>query len=161
MSIYPSSFSLYLPTEGDTATLAAWLALRLKAGDTLLLHGDIGSGKTHLARNFIQHRLGRREDVPSPTFTLVQTYETDVCDIWHAELYRLSHPDEVIELGLVSAFETAICLIEWPDRLASLAPKSAINLTLSIEGDGRRAEFRCAQGHPIMESLSQEWRAGG
>ena len=157
MSIDPPQFSVYLPTEQDTAALAAWFAHRLSIGDTILLHGDVGAGKTHFSRNLIQHRLGRHEDVPSPTFTLVQIYEVDTCEIWHADLYRLSHPNEVIELGLTSAFETGICLVEWPDRLADLAPISAIHLTLSIEGEGRRATFYCAQTHPLLAGLAKEW----
>ena len=118
---------VFLPSEEDTDALAQRIAPILRAGDVLLLEGDIGAGKTAFSRALIRARLGYEEDVPSPTFTLVQTYEDDV-DIWHCDLYRLSHPDEAIELGLDEAFETAICLIEWPDRLADLAPKSALTL---------------------------------
>jgi tRNA threonylcarbamoyladenosine biosynthesis protein TsaE len=84
----------------------------------------------------IRARLGRFEDVPSPTFTLVQTYESADGDIWHCDLYRLSHPDEALELGLEDAFETAICLIEWPDRLGQSAPKDALHLKFT-SGDDR------------------------
>ena len=114
-----------LASETDTHALAGKIAGILRAGDTVLLEGDIGAGKTAFCRAAIRARLGYQEDVPSPTFTLVQTYEDDP-DIWHFDLYRLSHPDEAIELGIEEAFETAICLIEWPDRLADLAPKSAL-----------------------------------
>ena len=130
--------SIFLASEEDTARLGAWLALHLQPGDCVLLEGPIGAGKSHLARAFIRARLGRMEDVPSPTFTLVQTYQADV-ELWHADLYRLTHPDEVLELGLDMAFDTAICLIEWPDRLGALVPKDAIHLALSYEGEGRRA----------------------
>lgn len=117
-----------LPTEDDTAHVAARLARILRPGDTVLLHGDIGAGKTSFARALIRARLGRMEDVPSPTFTLVQTYEDPKADIWHLDLYRLSDPDEAVELGLDAAMRDAICLIEWPDRLAEMAPPSALNL---------------------------------
>lgn len=126
----PITKSLNSPEE--TAALAAALAQVLAAGDTILLSGDIGAGKTHFARNLIQHSLGYLEDVPSPTFTLVQTYDGPDCEIWHADLYRLTNPDEVVELGLTEAFESAICLIEWPDRLQDLAPKSALQIALKM-----------------------------
>lgn len=111
-----------------TASLAALLAPALSAGDVILLHGDVGAGKTHFARTLIQSILGFAEDVPSPTFTLVQTYPASACDIWHADLYRLTSVQEVEELGLTDAFETDICLVEWPDRLGDLMPEHALNL---------------------------------
>ncbi|MES2845751.1 MAG: tRNA (adenosine(37)-N6)-threonylcarbamoyltransferase complex ATPase subunit type 1 TsaE [Pseudomonadota bacterium] len=131
--------SIFLPTDDATTRLGAWLAARLGPGDCVLLDGPIGAGKTHLARAIIRARLGRMEDVPSPTFTLVQTYDEGDIEIWHADLYRLSHPDEVLELGLDEALDHAICLIEWPDRMGSLLPPDAIRITLSTEGEGRRA----------------------
>jgi tRNA threonylcarbamoyladenosine biosynthesis protein TsaE len=91
-----------------------------------------------LARSVIQSWLGRLEDVPSPTYTLVQTYGEGGAEIWHADLYRLSHPDEVIELGLDDAFGRAICLVEWPERLGRATPDSALRLTFSQDGEGRR-----------------------
>jgi tRNA threonylcarbamoyladenosine biosynthesis protein TsaE len=126
-----------LPTEAATQALAACIAPRLRPGDTLLLDGGIGAGKTAFARALIRARLGNpAEDVPSPTFTLVQTYPAPGGDIWHADLYRLSHPDEAQELGLTEAMETAICLIEWPDRLADLAPPDALSLSFEALADG-------------------------
>ena len=118
-----------------TAALAVRLGACLKPGDTLLLEGPIGAGKTHFARSLIQSRLPLPEDVPSPTFTLVQTYDADGVEIWHADLYRLGQPDEVVELGLTDAFETAICLVEWPDRLGKLAPQSALTLQFATTDD--------------------------
>ncbi len=126
-----------LPTEAATQALAACIAPRLRPGDTLLLDGGIGAGKTAFARALIRARLGNpAEDVPSPTFTLVQTYPSPDGDIWHADLYRLSHPDEAQELGLTEAMDSAICLVEWPDRLAGLAPANALTLGFQALPDG-------------------------
>ena len=128
-------FEFPLADEGATSALASQIAARLAPGDTLLLEGEIGAGKSAFVRALIRARLGRMEDVPSPTFTLVQTYEDDASDIWHCDLYRLTHPDEALELGLDEAFETAICLIEWPDRLGDAAPKSALTLSFVANTD--------------------------
>jgi tRNA threonylcarbamoyladenosine biosynthesis protein TsaE len=131
------SRTLSAPTPDATAAIAARLGTMLGAGDTILLSGPVGAGKSHFARALIQSRLaalGRTEDVPSPTFTLVQTYDLDGVEVWHADLYRLHSPRECDELGLDAAFETAICLIEWPDRLGALPPANALHLTLA-QGD--------------------------
>jgi tRNA threonylcarbamoyladenosine biosynthesis protein TsaE len=139
-----------------TARLGQWFAAHLRAGDCLLLEGQIGAGKSHFARAFIQARLGRAEDVPSPTFTLVQSYQADV-EIWHADLYRLSHPDEVLELGLDEAFDSAICLIEWPDRLGSLLPKGAMRLRFTLEGEGRQVAFLPGLRADLAGDLAKDW----
>ena len=133
--------SVVLATEDATAALAGQLAGLLRPGDTVLLHGPIGAGKTHFARALIRARLGRAEEVPSPTFTLVQTYDAPEAEIWHADLYRLSHPDEVWELGLDEAFRSAICLVEWPDRLGRHLPDDALHIRLHSAGEGRTAEI--------------------
>lgn len=132
-------FTCSFASEAETAAFAIRIAGLLRIGDTLLLNGDIGAGKTAFARALIRARLGRNEDVPSPTFTLVQTYDHPTGDIWHCDLYRLSHPDEALELGLEEAFETAICLIEWPDRLGQDAPDTALSLYFEARDDCHQA----------------------
>ncbi|MCC5970209.1 MAG: tRNA (adenosine(37)-N6)-threonylcarbamoyltransferase complex ATPase subunit type 1 TsaE [Pararhodobacter sp.] len=134
-SVYPT---LTLPDPEAMSRLAARLAQDLRAGDVLLLEGPIGAGKTHFARALIQSLLAQPEDVPSPTFTLVQTYEAAGFEIWHADLYRLTHPDEAQELGLAEAFETALCLVEWPERLGRDRPASALTLRFSASPDDSR-----------------------
>jgi tRNA threonylcarbamoyladenosine biosynthesis protein TsaE len=133
------ALEIVLPTEADTAALGARLAGLVRPGDCVLLEGPIGAGKSHLARALIRTRLGRMEEVPSPTFTLVQVYEAGGVEIWHADLYRLTHPDEVWELGLDDAFDRAISLVEWPDRLGTHAPATALRLRLETCGEGRKA----------------------
>lgn len=119
--------NLTLESPGATCRLAQALALRLQPGDTLLLSGGLGAGKTHFARCLIQALLLRPEDVPSPTFTLVQTYDGATGEVWHADLYRLADTAEIAELGLAEAFETAICIVEWPDRLGRDLPGNALH----------------------------------
>ncbi|MEM8823903.1 MAG: tRNA (adenosine(37)-N6)-threonylcarbamoyltransferase complex ATPase subunit type 1 TsaE [Pseudomonadota bacterium] len=133
--------TLTLPDAAATDRVATQVAARLRPGDCLLLSGPVGTGKTAFARAVIQTCLaaaGRPpEDVPSPTFTLVQTYDAGRFDIWHADLYRLTDPQEVMELGLQDAFPTAVCLIEWPDRLGEDVPDGAIHLTFQMTDPGR------------------------
>ena len=147
-----------LPSEEDTTRLGRWFAGHLGAGDVVALHGPIGAGKSHFARALIRARLGRDEDVPSPTFTLIQTYGADV-DLWHADLYRLTHPDEVLELGLDDAFHSAICLIEWPERMGAMLPADAIHLRLIPDGDQRRAEVTPGPRPGLTEALCRDWGA--
>jgi len=138
-----ASFSCRSPEA--TARIAQTLGACLAAGDVLLLHGPVGAGKSHFARALIQSRLaalGRFEDVPSPTFTLVQCYDLDRAELWHADLYRLTGPAECDELGLIDAFESAICLVEWPDRLAELTAAGALHLHLRPDGDMRHLHFQ-------------------
>lgn len=134
------ALTLALPDEAATAALGRALAGLLRPGDTVLLSGPVGAGKTHLARAVIREATGE-QDIPSPTFTLVQTYDSPASDLWHADLYRLSHPDQVLELGLADAMEQAIVLVEWPDRLGDLAPADALRISLHVSGEGREASI--------------------
>ncbi|MFC7702595.1 tRNA (adenosine(37)-N6)-threonylcarbamoyltransferase complex ATPase subunit type 1 TsaE [Plastorhodobacter daqingensis] len=138
-----ASLTLTLPDAEATALLARKLAPGLAAGDVLLLEGPIGAGKSHFARALIRARLQAPDaEVPSPTFTLVQTYDDGKAEIWHADLYRLGHPDEGAELGLDQAFTTAICLIEWPERLGDLTPPDALHLRFEpLADDSRRLQI--------------------
>ncbi|KUP94796.1 tRNA (adenosine(37)-N6)-threonylcarbamoyltransferase complex ATPase subunit type 1 TsaE [Tritonibacter horizontis] len=140
----PQRLATFTLDNGDATTILAQnIARTLSPGDVLLLEGPIGAGKTHFARSLIQSLLLAPEDVPSPTFTIVQIYDVAVGELWHADLYRLSHVDEIEELGLLAAFEEAICLVEWPDRLEELRPDTALNVRFSLvsdRDDARRVE---------------------
>lgn len=142
---------LDLPDPEATETLGRTLAMLARPGDVVLLEGPIGAGKSCLARAFIRARLGREEEVPSPTFTLVQVYDAEGVELWHADLYRLTHPDEVWELGLDDAFTAAICLVEWPDRLGAHLPPDALRVRLEAAGEGRRAELSGGRSGLVKE----------
>lgn len=138
------SATLAIDTPDATCRFAQRLAARVRPGDVVLLAGGIGAGKTHFARCLILATLDAPEDVPSPTYTLVQTYQGTTGEIWHADLYRLTHLNEVEELGLTEAFCTAVCLVEWPDRLGDLAPANALHLTFDdTAGDDSRVLTLC------------------
>lgn len=132
---------LRLADEEATLALGRALAAHARAGDVIALEGGLGSGKTVLARAFIRHLAGEAEDVPSPTFTLVQIYHCDSVSIWHFDLYRLNDPEEALELGIEEAFHDAVSLIEWPERLGNWLP--ARRLTLRLD-PGESEEGRIA-----------------
>lgn len=141
----PKSAQIRLSSPKATERLGQRVAEQLVPGDVILIEGPIGAGKSHFCRAVIRSLLakeGRSEDIPSPTFTLVQTYELRDMEVWHADLYRLTGPGQASELGLDEAFETAVVLIEWPDRLADGAPKTALRLRLALVEDD--AESRLA-----------------
>src|SRR6266852_4190236 len=118
-----------LPDEAATAALAARLAALARPGDVIALKGELGAGKTTFARAFIAGG-GSREEVPSPTFTLVQLYERGDAAIWHFDGYRLRDPEEAWELGIEDAFNEGISLIEWPEILGPLVPARHLEITL-------------------------------
>ena len=125
-----------LPDLAATATLGAAIAARLAPGDAVLLKGDLGSGKTTLARAILA-ALGVRENVPSPTFTLVQAYDTPRLMVSHYDLYRLKHESELEELGLDEALDQGAALIEWPERAEGRLPADALTAALDADKDRR------------------------
>lgn len=128
-----------LPDDAATNALGAELAAGLKPGDLVILEGDLGAGKTALARAIIRTLAGdERMDVPSPTFALVQPYETPGGPVLHADLYRLGDPREVDELGLLDNPD-AIVLVEWAERSPEVVDAATLTVALSIPpgGEGR------------------------
>ena len=126
-----------LPDLDATARLGAGIAHSLKAGDAVALWGDLGAGKTTLARAILRG-LGVTEDVPSPTFTLVQNYDTSP-RIAHYDLYRLKHSREMEELGFDDALADGAVLVEWPERAPESLPLDALHVRLKLQDGARRA----------------------
>ncbi len=122
----------HLPDEAATARLGALIAPQLKAGDVIYLHGDLGMGKSALARGLIRALTTPEQDVPSPTFTLIQSYDAPAFEILHLDLYRLTDPDEAYELGLDEARSHAVLVIEWPDRLGHLGFDDRLDIGLEV-----------------------------
>lgn len=151
---------LCLPSPDATTAFATRLGQVLRAGDVVGLRGPVGAGKSHFSRALIQSLqtiAGQLpEDVPSPTFTLVQTYHAGGLEVWHCDLYRLGDPGEVLELGLDEAFETAACLVEWPDRLGEAWPEqTALDLTLS-QGPGDDTRMLTLSGNADWSTRLKE-----
>ncbi len=138
----PEINGLTLPDADATARLGAAIAPRLQPGEAVLLYGPLGMGKSTLARGLIRALTRPDEDVPSPTFTLVQFYESDP-PVAHFDLYRLTRPGEASEIGLDEALDDGCAIIEWPERLGDdparwLGP-DILTVTLAEAGDGRVA----------------------
>lgn len=128
--------------------LGARLGRTLRAGDVIALSGGLGAGKTTLARGLVQS-VHPSETVPSPTYTLVQTYELPAFTLWHCDLYRIEHPDEAYELGLMDAMGEDVCLIEWPDRLGALLPDEALQVEIKFEGRARTVVLTGWEGRDV------------
>lgn len=122
--------------EAGLATFATRLAAVLRPGDTIALSGDLGAGKTTFARALLRG-LGWAGEVPSPSFTLVQTYPTDP-PLWHIDLYRLESADEADALGLDDVWDSAVVVVEWPERLGDRLPADALRLRLDGAGEATR-----------------------
>ena len=125
-----------LHDEDATRAFAARLARCLRPGDVVALRGDLGAGKTALAREVIRSLGYDGGEIPSPTFTLVQTYEVSAGTIWHFDLYRLGDATEVFELGWDEARIEGIILVEWPERLGRLLPETCLEIILVQGGPG-------------------------
>ena len=149
------ALSLPLPDEAATAALGARLAGIARPGDVIALHGDLGAGKTTLARALIRALAGPDTEAPSPTFTLVQTYATPGLAIWHFDLYRLENPGEARELGLEEAVD-GLAVIEWPERLGRDLPRMRLEVRLSFDGTGRIA--RLVDLDDWSTRLDGDWR---
>lgn len=126
-----------------TQALAAQIAKFSKKGDVFLLFGTLGVGKSVFARAFVQSLCDAKE-VPSPTFTLVQTYDASDFEIYHFDLYRLKDPEEIWELNMEEALFSGVCLIEWPEKMGPYIPKNAVKIFISSTSENARSvEIEC------------------
>jgi tRNA threonylcarbamoyladenosine biosynthesis protein TsaE len=129
---------IHLPSPAATEAFGRALAPLLRPGDVVALYGELGAGKTLLARGILRG-LGFEGDVASPTFPIVQLYDGLALPLWHVDLYRIDHPAEIGELGLDEALDEGALVIEWPERLGPALWPHALRLTLAREGEGARA----------------------
>ena len=151
----PEELSFELPDEAATARLAQSVAALARPGDVIALFGELGSGKTAFARAFINAlpapggtTPAAFEEVPSPTFTLLQTYERAPAPVWHFDLYRVARPDEAYELGFEEALDGGILLIEWAERLGPLLPAERLELRFDYtESAGARRAVLIGTGN--------------
>lgn len=125
---------LTLKSEAETAALGRRIAGLLRRGDVVALSGGLGAGKTALARSIVRTFLPQ-EEVPSPTFTLVQTYDAPAFSIWHVDLYRVKAKSEMRELGLDEALDGGVLLIEWPDRMGELLARDRLDVMLEMSDE--------------------------
>ena len=140
-----STFTVALPDEHATRRLMVDIANALKPGDVITLSGDLGAGKTMFARALIRYLADDPSiEVPSPTFTLMQTYDLPQFPVVHADFYRLSGAAELAELGFDDLPENAVILIEWPDRAAGFLPPDRLDITLTL-APKLKLEFRHAR----------------
>lgn len=142
MAENPETFrgGLPLPDLDATHRLGAAIAARLAVGDAVALWGDLGAGKTTLARAILM-ALGVTEDVPSPTFTIVQNYDTPRLAVSHYDLYRIKSARELDELGWDDALDTGAVLVEWPERAPERLPRDTLHVRLSMDSDRRMAQL--------------------
>jgi len=152
---------LTLTDPAATARPGHFICGCLKAGDVVALDGPLGAGKSVLARSIIRQVCPHEGDIPSPTFTLVQTYEAaNGPSLMHFDLYRLESPEEALELGIEDAFVDAVCLIEWARRLGPWLPRTALRVTLEPVADEPAARTVTISGGAEWRTLLETVNAG-
>jgi len=138
-------------TEDDTRKLAEKIAKIAKKGDVFALFGTLGVGKSTFSRYFIQNLTGAKE-IPSPTFTLLQTYDAPSFEIYHYDMYRLKNPEEAFELGIEESFYNGVNLIEWPEKIAPLLPKNIWKITITAKDNCRFFNIETTDENKIIRA---------
>jgi len=150
-----------IASEAETVALAKRLAPYLEPGDVVTLNGTLGAGKTAFARALIRSLCGAEVEVPSPTFNLLLTYDCPKGPVYHYDFYRLEDPEEVWELDIEDAYDQAITVMEWVQRLEELAPKDVLNVTLTIPKEGTDMERHIQiQGGDLWKGRLQNFQTG-
>jgi tRNA threonylcarbamoyladenosine biosynthesis protein TsaE len=144
-----------LPTAEDAARLGAAVAVGLRPGEAVCLWGPLGAGKSTLARGLVRALTTREEEVPSPTFTLVQVYQGGRLRVAHFDLYRLKAAEEAFELGLDEALDEGAAVIEWPERLEGALPADRLDIEMAIPEDGEGRLVRLS-GHGAWKGRKVE-----
>jgi len=153
MKLLPKSsikitMKINIENQSQTELCAQRIAQIAQPGDVIALHGDLGVGKSVFSRAFIRTLTSTDEEVPSPTFTLVQIYETEAGEIYHFDMYRLESPDDSLELGIEEAFSEGISLIEWPSKLGNYLPWDCLNIDIAPgEDENARTISFSSQGN--------------
>ena len=142
---------IIIKSEKDTINLAKKIGPLLKKKDIVALNGDLGAGKTFFSRALIRNLSNNdNQEVPSPTFTLVQFYDLPEFTLWHFDLYRIKHPEEVYDLGWEDACYDGVVLVEWPQKLEHLTPKDRLEIEISFEENSSN-RIALIKGHGEME----------
>lgn len=139
----------HIPSLEAMAAFATQVALQAKKGDIIALHGDLGAGKTTFVRFFINALMGKEEVVVSPTFTLLQHYETPLLPVWHVDAYRLEKQEEALDLGLEDAYSDGVALIEWAEKIKAILPPCQCELFF-LFGKGE-------EGRIIKAIIPESW----
>lgn len=139
----------FLASEADTVNWGQKLSSIAKKGDVFALYGTLGMGKSVLARAFVQKLCGQ-QDVPSPTFTLLQSYEAPDFEVFHFDLYRIKSAEEIFEIGVEEAIYSGVSLIEWPEKMGGYLPRDVFKVELFLQDGGRRLQISAVSGDKIQ-----------
>jgi tRNA threonylcarbamoyladenosine biosynthesis protein TsaE len=148
-----------LPDEAATGRLGAAVAAKLRSGEAVCLSGPLGAGKSTLARALVRALTTPDEEVPSPTFTLVQFYEGPRLSVAHFDLYRLESPEEAYEIGLDEALDDGAAVIEWPERLQGRLPPDRLDIEITLAGEGGTGRQARLVPHGAWEGRGLEFGA--
>jgi tRNA threonylcarbamoyladenosine biosynthesis protein TsaE len=148
--------TIHIENEAAMRDFAARIGRLLKTGDVVALRGDLGSGKTAFARALINALSPVEEEVPSPTFTLVQVYEAPAPAIWHFDLYRIEKERDILELGWEEARRQGAALVEWPERLGTLLPKDRLEIGIDFDADSENSRIVTVAPHGQWQARMKE-----